>query len=91
MPQERCRKEYRRERGILLTRFITDVGLATHLVLYSKGASKALFGDPNVLLEDPERVAKEEDVASGAAPSGSGGHTSTETVVFKWESLDTQP
>ena len=62
-----CRKEYRRKRDPP-NKFYFGRGYLQLTWSYNyKGASKALFGDPNVLLENPERVALEEDVAWGAA------------------------
>ena len=65
--KDNCRKEYRRKRDPA-DKFYYGRGYLQLTWSYNyKGASKALFGDPNVLLADPERVAKDEDVAWGAA------------------------
>ena len=65
--KDSCRKEYRRKRDPS-NKFYFGRGYLQLTWSYNyKGASKALFGDPNVLLESPERVALEEDVAWGAA------------------------
>ena len=65
--KDNCRKEYRRKRDPP-HKFYFGRGYLQLTWSYNyKGASKALFGDPNVLLENPERVALEEDVAWGAA------------------------
>ena len=65
--KDNCKNEYRRKRDPP-NKFYYGRGYLQLTWSYNyKGASKALFGDPRVLLDNPERVALEEDVAWGAA------------------------
>ena len=65
--EDNCRHEYRRRRDPP-NKFYFGRGYLQLTWSYNyKGASTAIFGDPNILLEHPERVAEEEELCWKAA------------------------